>query len=182
MKVDVRVIAATNRHLEESVKAGEFREDLYYRLNVFPILSPPLRDRKDDIPVIVNHFLKKYTVKIGKTIDNISTQAMSALQAYDWPGNVRELENVIERGIILTNGKTLEVRDIPELRVAQKESLTMPSGTLEEIEKAHILRVLEETKGVIEGAKGAAMILGLRPSTLRSRLQKLGIKITRALS
>ena len=182
MKVDVRVIAATNRHLEQTVKAGEFREDLYYRLNVFPILSPPLRDRKEDIPVIVNHFLKKYTVKVGKTIDTISNQAMSALQGYDWPGNVRELENVIERGIILANGKSLEVRDIPELRVAQKESLTTPSGTLEEVERAHILRVLEETKGVIEGAKGAATILGLRPSTLRSRLQKLGIKITRALS
>ena len=182
MKVDVRVIAATNRHLEQTVKAGEFREDLYYRLNVFPILSPPLRDRKEDIPVIVNHFLKKYTVKIGKTIDNISKQAMSSLQAYDWPGNVRELENVIERGIILANGKNLEVRDIPELRVSQVESMNSPSGTLEEVERAHILRVLEETKGVIEGAKGAATILGLRPSTLRSRLQKLGIKITRALS
>ena len=182
MKVDVRVIAATNRQLEQTVKAGEFREDLYYRLNVFPILSPPLRDRKEDIPVIVNHFLKKYTVKIGKTIDNISKQAINSLQAYDWPGNVRELENVIERGIILANGQNLEVRDIPELRVSQVESLNAPSGTLEEVERAHILRVLEETKGVIEGSKGAATILGLRPSTLRSRLQKLGIKITRALS
>jgi chemotaxis protein methyltransferase CheR len=188
MKVDVRVIAATNRQLEQAVQLGEFREDLYYRLNVFPIESPPLRDRKEDIPVLVTHFLKKYTVKIGKPIDTLSKQAMQKLQAYHWPGNVRELENVIERGVILAHGPVLEIGDIPELRIAPSEpvdsaepTLSNPtsSATLEEVERAHILRVLQETKGVIEGPKGAATILGLRPSTLRSRLQKLGIKITR---
>ena len=179
LKVDVRVIAATNRQLEETVKAGEFREDLYYRLNVFPILSPPLRDRKEDIPILVGHFLKKYTVKTGKAVETVSTQAMQTLQSYHWPGNVRELENVIERGIILARGNVLEDPDIPKLRPTHSEPLTSPSATLEEVERAHILHVLEETKGVIEGPKGAAMILGLRPSTLRSRLQKLGLKITR---
>ena len=187
MKVNVRVIAATNRQLEEAVKAGEFREDLYYRLNVFPIESPPLRDRKEDIPVLVKHFLKKFRGKTGKVIETLSTQAINKLQTYHWPGNVRELENVIERGVILARGPVLEIEDIPELRVAPTESEgsvepePSSSATLEEIERAHILRVLQETKGVIEGTKGASTILGLRPSTLRSRLQKLGIKITRTM-
>jgi len=187
LKVNVRVIAATNRQLEQAVKAGEFREDLYYRLNVFPIEGPPLRDRKEDIPVLVNHFLKKFTRKTGKIIETLSKQAMNKLQTYHWPGNVRELENVIERGVILARGPVLETEDIPELRGALSESAVSAepdhssSATLEEIERAHILRVLQETKGVIEGTKGAATILGLRPSTLRSRLQKLGIKITRTM-
>lgn len=179
MKVNVRVIAATNRHLEQAVKAGEFREDLYYRLNVFPINSPPLRERKEDIPVLVSHFLKKFAVKTGKAIETISKQAMQQLQAYHWPGNVRELENVIERGVILSHGPVLELADIPELRRSPCEAVSSSSATLEEVERSHILRVLENTKGVIEGPKGAATILGLRPSTLRSRLQKLGLKITR---
>ncbi len=185
IKVNVRIIAATNRQLEEAVKAGEFREDLYYRLNVFPIESPPLRDRKEDIPLLVNHFLKKFAVKTGKTIKSVSHEGMMKLQSYHWPGNVRELENVIERGVILAHGSALEIEDLPELlgspheRGHPAESSPDVSATLEEVERAHILRVLQETKGVIEGPKGAATILGLRPSTLRSRLQKLGIKITR---
>jgi DNA-binding NtrC family response regulator len=185
IKVDVRIIAATNRQLEQAVKTGEFREDLYYRLNVFPIESPPLRDRKEDIPLLVNHFLQKFTVKTGKAIKGVSHEAMMKLQAYQWPGNVRELENVIERGVILAHRSLLEIENIPELRGALREpgQSAEPdlgaSATLEEVERAHILRILQETNNVIEGAKGAATILGLRPSTLRSRLQKLGIKITR---
>jgi chemotaxis protein methyltransferase CheR len=188
MKVDVRVIAATNRQLEQAVKAGEFREDLYYRLNVFPIESPPLRDRKEDIPLLANHFLQKFTVKTGKPINGVSNEVMTKLQSYHWPGNVRELENVMERGVILAHGATLGVEDIPELQDApQKPSPSAApdlgvSATLEEVERAHILGVLQETKNVIEGSNGAARILGLRPSTLRSRLQKLGIKITRTTS
>ena len=185
IRVDVRIIAATNRQLEQAVKAGEFREDLYYRLNVFPIESPPLRDRKEDIPLLANHFLQKFTVKTGKPINGVSNEVMTKLQSYHWPGNVRELENVMERGVILAHGTTLGVEDIPERQGAPPKPSPSAapdlgvSATLEEVERAHILRVLQETKNVIEGANGAARILGLRPSTLRSRLQKLGIKITR---
>ena len=185
IKVNVRIIAATNRHLEQAVKAGEFREDLYYRLNVFPIEGPPLRDRKEDIPLLVNHFLQKFTGKTGKAIKSVSREAMMKLQSYHWPGNVRELENIIERGVILAQDSVLGVKDIPDLDDAiQKpgdpaESDIDASASLEDVERSHILRVLHETNNVIEGPKGAATILGLRPSTLRSRLQKLGIKITR---
>ena len=185
VKVDVRVIAATNRDLEKAVKEGSFREDLYYRLKVFPILSPPLRERKEDIPILVSHFLKKFEAKIGKKIAAVSQKAMEVLQGYHWPGNVRELENMLERGVILANGSTLELVDIPDLgqssQTKSREPAT-PDGTLqtlEDVERAHILKILQETNGAIEGSKGAAGILGLRPSTLRSRLQKLGIKITR---
>ncbi len=185
VRVNVRIIAATNRHLEQAVKAGEFREDLYYRLNVFPIEGPPLRDRKEDIPLLVNHFLQKFTGKTGKAIKSVSREAMMKLQSYHWPGNVRELENIIERGVILAHGSVLGRQDIPELGDAFQhpgdpgESENAASATLEDVERTHILRVLHETNNVIEGPKGAATILGLRPSTLRSRLQKLGIKITR---
>ena len=188
IKVNVRIIAATNRQLEKAVKAGEFREDLFYRLNVFPIESPPLRERREDISLLVNHFLQKFSAKTGKAIDSVSAEAMTKLQSYHWPGNVRELENVIERGVILANGSKLGIPEIPELQGAPPEPAhSVPpelglSATLEDVEREHILRVLQETNNVVEGPKGAATILGLRPSTLRSRLQKLGIKITRTTS
>jgi len=182
-KVDVRVIAATNRNLEQAVKVGTFRADLYYRLNVFPITSPPLRERKEDIPVLVSHFLDKYSAKIGKKLDTVSQKAMDALHAYHWPGNVRELENMIERGVILAQGSALELENIPDLRsLPQKntsphsQTSVSPIQTLEEVERTHIASVLKETNWVIEGSRGASTILGLNPSTLRSRMQKLGIK------
>ncbi len=180
--VDVRVIAATNRELEQAVKEGTFREDLYYRLNVFPITSPPLRDRKEDIGILVTHFLKKFSGKIGKPIEKVSQEAMSALEAYHWPGNVRELENTIERAVILAQEGALTLQDLPELRAFSLENSKRPDGktntlqTLEVVERTHIQNVLKETNWVIEGAKGAASILGLNASTLRSRMQKLGIK------
>jgi DNA-binding NtrC family response regulator len=181
-KVDVRVIAATNRELEKMVKAGNFREDLYYRLNVFPITSPPLRDRKEDIGILVAHFLKKFSGKIGKTLEHVSQEAMNALEAYHWPGNVRELENTIERAVILAQGEALTLKDLSELRTLAFEKSQRLDGisptlaTLEEVERTHIQNVLKETKWVIEGARGAGSILGVNPSTLRSRMQKLGIK------
>jgi len=181
-KVDVRVIAATNRALEQAVSAGSFREDLYYRLNVFPITSPPLRDRKEDIGVLITHFLKKFSSKIGKNIEKISQEAMTALKAYPWPGNVRELENTIERAVILAQDAALTLNDLPELRGFSSEKskpLNVSSSTLltlEKVERTHIQQVLNETKWVIEGERGAAAILDLHPSTLRSRMQKLKIK------
>ena len=183
-KVDVRVIAATNRNLIQGVKAGNFREDLYYRLNVFPITSPPLRERKEDVPALVSHFLDKYASKIGKPLHQVSEKAMGALQAYDWPGNVRELENMIERGVILAQGWALELENLPDLSSqAFRSSHGSPATsttlqTLEEVERVHIAHVLQETNGVIEGSRGASGILGLNPSTLRSRMVKLGIKKT----
>ncbi|MCH7615149.1 MAG: sigma 54-interacting transcriptional regulator, partial [Nitrospinae bacterium] len=181
-KVDVRVIAATNRALEQAVRSGSFREDLYYRLNVFPITSPPLRDRKEDIGVLIMHFLKKFSSKIGKNIEKISQEAMTALEAYPWPGNVRELENTIERAVILAQDAALTLNDLPELRAFSSEKskpleVSSPTfHTLEEVERTHIQQVLKETKWVIEGERGAAAIVGLNPSTLRSRMQKLKIK------
>jgi len=180
-KVDVRVIAATNRALEQAVRAGSFREDLYYRLNVFPITSPPLRDRKEDIGVLITHFLKKFSSKIGKNIEKISQEAMTALKAYPWPGNVRELENTIERAVILAQEKALTLNDLPELRAFSKKLRPLDVSsqtihTLEVVERTHIQNVLKETKWVIEGERGAAAILDLNPSTLRSRMQKLKIK------
>jgi formate hydrogenlyase transcriptional activator len=185
-KVDVRVIAATNRELEQAVKAGTFREDLYYRLNVFPITSPPLRERREDISILVPHFLKKFRAKIGKPVRTVSPEAMQALQAYRWPGNVRELENMTERAVILSTGSVLEMENFPALSAVtpQLAVTTTPEmdgdslRTLEEIEREYIVQVLKKTSWVVEGQKGAASILGLNPSTLRSRMQKLGMKKT----
>ncbi len=176
IKVDVRVIAATNRDLEKAVKENRFREDLYYRLNVFPIPLPPLRERKEDISLLVQYFVNKHTLRLGKSIEKIRQETMEQLTAYPWPGNVRELENVIERAVILSKGPTLEVGDDLLASSNLGDSEETASLTLEEIERNHILKVLERTQGVIEGPKGAARILNLHPNTLRSRLKKLGIK------
>jgi transcriptional regulator with GAF, ATPase, and Fis domain len=171
IKSDVRVIAATNRNLKEEVNKGRFREDLWYRLNVFPITVPPLRQRKEDIPLLVGSFVSKYSIKMGKEITTIAPEETEALQNYSWPGNVRELENVIERAVIVTQGPTLSV-EIPKT----SESTAYGKQTLEEIEREHIIRVLETSAWKIEGKGGAAQILGLNPGTLRSRMKKLGIK------
>jgi DNA-binding NtrC family response regulator/ligand-binding sensor domain-containing protein len=174
IKVDVRVIAATNRDLDSEIRSGRFREDLYYRLNVFPIVIPPLRERKEDISLLVKHFMEKYSAKSGKQVEMISQNLIDKLQAYHWPGNVRELENIIERAVIITQGKKLMLGDwLPKMEPRSEES-DIP--TLEELEKKHILEVLELTGWRIRGEKGAADILNLKPTTLASRMAKLGIK------
>ncbi len=175
LKVKVRVIAATNRDLEKMAKAGKFREDLFYRLQVFPIVLPPLRRRQEDIPLLVTHFVKTFNQKMGKQIATIPPETMNAFQAYAWPGNVRELENVIERAVILTSG---EVLAIDEHFVANQnaKSEMAAAGSMEEVERNHLLRVLTETNWRISGANSAAERLQLNASTLRSRMQKLGIK------
>ena len=176
-KVDVRVIAATNRDLHAAVKAGSFRADLLYRLNVFPIEVPPLSARASDIPLLVNQFVVKFSSKIGKKIDGVSHVTMDRLMTYAWPGNIRELENVIERATILAKGSMLQIDDI--LLHGNSAPLLPAADSLEEVERAHILRVLGDVGWVIEGKQGAAARLGLHPNTLRSRLQKLGIKKSR---
>ncbi|MFC1734401.1 sigma 54-interacting transcriptional regulator [candidate division KSB1 bacterium] len=173
LKVDVRVIAATNVELEVAINEGKFRSDLYYRLNVFPILVPPLRERKEDIPLLVRHFLIKYGNKIGKKIDVVPQKVMTTLVNYNWPGNVRELENVIERAIILNKGKKLEPGDwLPKNTAVSMSSMVL---SLEELEKNHIIEVLEMTGWRISGDKGAANILKIKPTTLEARMKKLGI-------
>ena len=178
IKVDVRVIAATNRDLNTAVENGEFRKDLFYRLNVFPIVCPPLRERREDIPVLAHHFLFKYGAKIGKRIETIPDKVLESLQAYDWPGNVRELENVIERAIILTRGSALELDEQFNRRATPPETGQQPL-TLQASERASILRALEECDWVIEGESGAAARLDLPASSLRSRMRKLGIRKSR---
>ena len=172
IKVDVRIIAATNRNLKLEVEQGTFREDLWYRLNVYPITMPPLRQRKEDIPVLVEHFVNTYGKKFGKTISSISPRTMQSLQDHSWPGNIRELANVIERAVIQSQASVLQVVDRFE-RVAEQSA---PTQTLEEIERDYIIRTLENTGWRIEGKYGAARVLGLNPSTLRTRMLKLGIQ------
>jgi len=172
IKVDVRIVATTNRNLEEEVRKGRFRQDLYYRLNVFPITVPPLRQRKEDIPLLVKAFVERYARKLGKQITSTQKETMKALQDYPWPGNVRELESIIERAVILCPGPVLQLADKLEI-----SSLPLSSAmrTLEETERKQILKTLSETRWRIEGKDGAAAILGLNPSTLRARMHKLGI-------
>ncbi len=174
LKVDVRVLAATNRDLEKEVKKGSFREDLYYRLNVFPIYCPPLRDRIDDIPLLVNHFCKKLESKIGKVITNIPQKVIDRLQAYNFPGNIRELENIIERAIILSRGGKLGIADwLPK---KGKTTVTANLPTLETVNRNHIVKALKSTNWRISGENGAAKLLGIKPTTLESRIKKLEIK------
>jgi transcriptional regulator with GAF, ATPase, and Fis domain len=172
IKVDVRIIATTNRNLEEEVRKGRFRQDLYYRLNVFPITVPPLRQRTEDIPLLAHAFVERYSKKLGKQITSIQKETMKALQNYPWPGNVRELENVIERAAILCPGPALQLADKLEISCLPFSSTVK---TLEETERNQILKTLSETRWRIEGKEGAAAILGLHPSTLRARMHKLGI-------
>jgi formate hydrogenlyase transcriptional activator len=173
IKTDVRIIAATNRDLKSEVAKGGFREDLWYRLNVYPIELPPLRRRMDDLPLLVEHFIKIYANKLGKTVRSISPRVMQRLQAHSWPGNIRELANVIERAVILTNGTVLQTIDTFER--PEESSATTPQ-TLEDVERDHILKTLKNTGWRIEGPYGAAKVLGINASTLRTRMRKLGIQ------
>ena len=181
-KTDVRIIAATNRNLEEEIRGGRFREDLFYRLNVFPITMPPLRKRCEDIPLLVKYFVTKFNKKMGKKIETISKDALNILQQYHWPGNVRELESVVERAVITSQGAALQVLDRFDTFRKQEE----PAGQQEQagehdvralvdLEHDHILHVLQKTGWRIEGKSGAAGILGLNASTLRARMRKYGI-------
>jgi len=172
IKVDVRIVATTNRNLEEEVHQGRFRQDLYYRLNVFPITVPPLRQRKDDIPLLVQAFVARYARKVGKQITSIQKETMKALQDYPWPGNIRELESIIERAVILCPGPALQLADKLEIAFLP---FSAGMNTLEEVERNQIVKTLLQTQWRIEGKDGAAAILGLNPSTLRARMHKLGI-------
>lgn len=172
-KVNVRVIAATNRNLDQLSKSGQYRPDLYYRLNVFPIHLPPLREREGDIPLLVQYFVRKFAANLGKTIERIPERMMSALQRYSWPGNIRELEHVIERAVILSEGSELE--SIEWLTPQANKAGNGRALTLEEMERQHIIDVLEQTSWRVSGEKGAAKILGLNATTLEARMKKLGI-------
>jgi DNA-binding NtrC family response regulator len=174
--VDVRIIAATNRDLATEVKDGRFRRDLYYRLNVFPITLPALRDRRDDIPHLVRHLVARFAQRFGRPAPEVPSGAMKRLMAYSWPGNIRELENVIQRAIILSADGVLSLGEFNALGSPESGPSLSASMTLEAVEREHILRVLSTTSWRIEGNRGAARVLGLQPSTLRSRLQKLGIR------
>ena len=174
IQVDVRVIAATHRELKKEVDRGNFREDLFYRINVFSIEIPPLRERTEDIPLLVWAFVNEFSDKMGKKILTVTRKTMESLQRYPWPGNVRELRNVIERAVIVSSGEFLQVQ-IPLLPDADHHSAI----TLEEAEHRHILEVLEKTGWRIKGPRGAAEILGLKPSSLYSIMKKLGIPTKR---
>jgi len=194
VRVDVRVIAATNRDLEEAVRNGRFRADLFYRLNVFPIRTPALRERKTDIPPLVTFFVAHFAKKFGKRVEAVSKETMDRLVGYAWPGNIRELQNIVERGVVLSPGPTLELgpellpstgpgveegtrgRPIPAVLAAPAPASAGLDAVLEDVERSHILSALKQAGWVIEGARGAAKILKLHPNTLRSRMEKLGIR------
>ncbi len=179
IQVDTRIIVATNRDLEAEVEKGRFRQDLFFRLNVIPIRVPPLRERKEDIPELVDHFIRKYALGMNRAIKRLDPKAIERLMRYDWPGNIRELENVVERGLVLGSGEVLRfdkqlLGDSEPIR-PESENLI----TLEEHERNYILKVLEATGGIVSGERGAAHILGMKPTTLQSRIKKLGIQPTR---
>jgi len=179
--VDTRIIVATNRNLTDEIAATRFRTDLFYRLNVFPITMPPLRDRRNDIPLLVEHFVAIFTKRIGKTIDKIPQPVMERLVAYDWPGNVRELSNVIERAVITCPGPALRLPKSIEANLTESSGADESQEdliTLKEMERRHILQALETTGWRISGTKGAAKILDINPNTLRNRMKKLGLKKT----
>jgi formate hydrogenlyase transcriptional activator len=175
-QVDVRLVAATNRNLEDMVKRNEFRNDLYYRLNVFPISLPPLRARCEDIPALVEHFVEIYAHRMGKQIDHISSEAMSELISYSWPGNIRQLQNFIERSVILSSESVLRPPSLKAAAAAAAEPESQKAVTLEEAERDHIRKTLEHTRWVVAGPNGAAARLRIHRSTLYYRLQKLGIE------
>jgi len=176
-QVDVRLVAATHRNLVEMVKRNEFRSDLYYRLNVFPIPLPPLRERREDIPALVEHFVEIYSRRMGKQIDQVSPETMFELTSYPWPGNIRELQNFIERSVIVTPGNILQP-PLASLRTAVEVG-SVGAITLEDAEREHIIKILEQARWVVSGPNGAAARLGIKRSTLYFRMQKLGISRTR---
>jgi transcriptional regulator with GAF, ATPase, and Fis domain len=178
IKVDVRIITATNRNLEKEIAEGRFRMDLYYRLNVFPITLPALRERKEDIPLLAIHFTHLYSRKIGKPVNDIGSDALKKLLLYDWPGNIRELENLIERSVLLATGNIITDIVLPE----QHKIIISSTGTketiktIEENERDHIIAALRNCNGKISGEGGAAELLNIHVSTLNSKIKKLGIK------
>ena len=175
-QVDVRVVAATHRDLKQMVRDGEFRSDLYYRLHVFPLSVPPLRERHEDIPLLVRHFVDEYARRMKRRIETIPPQAIEALTSYSWPGNVRELQNFIERAVILSPGSVLR----PPLAELKQAAVQMPSselGTLEEMEREHVLRAVRASNWVIGGPSGAAARLGMKRTTLAYRIRKLNIPL-----
>jgi formate hydrogenlyase transcriptional activator len=195
IRTDARLIAATNRDLEALVSEQKFRSDLYYRLNVFPVRVPALRERPEDIPLLVRHFVQQYSRRISKAIDTIPSETMTTLVKYPWPGNIRELQNVIERAVILTKGPILNIPS-DDLRVSNANSMAMaavagshaasPSGSsqnmraaLDDAERQQIIAALEQSNWIVAGPNGAATRLGIKRSTLQSRMQKLGIRISR---
>jgi formate hydrogenlyase transcriptional activator len=191
LRTDARLIAATNRDLQALVNEQRFRSDLYYRLNVFPVRVPALRERPEDIPLLVRHFVQQFSRNMRKTIDTIPSEAMSTLIRYPWPGNIRELQNVIERAVILTTGPVLQVQS-EDLRVPDSLPAPPPSeplrqapaaanlrSVLDDAERQQILTALEQSNWTVAGQHGAAAALGMKRSTLQSRMQKLGIRISR---
>lgn len=177
IKVDIRIIAATNCNLEKAIAAGRFRLDLYYRLNVFPITMPPLRDRKEDIPALARYFVANLTTKMGRRAKDISAAALKSLTAYDWPGNIRELENIIERSLVLNRGDLIEEVELPENQLSEIP-VQLPDGkikTIRELEKEHIMSTLQYCNGKVSGAGGAAELLDMPANTLFARIKKLGI-------
>ncbi|MCJ7754121.1 MAG: sigma 54-interacting transcriptional regulator, partial [Thermoanaerobaculales bacterium] len=182
--VDVRVIAATNRDLNAEMEAGRFREDLFYRVAVYPITVPPLRDRREDIPLLVQHFVQHFARRLAVRIDEIPAEVMRRLQAYHWPGNVRELQNVIERAVLISTDRVMHLAeplksDADVKAPAYEKEPEAPGLTLDEVERRYIVRVLEATGGQVSGTGGAAEILGLHANTLRYRMKKLGISVSR---
>jgi formate hydrogenlyase transcriptional activator len=188
LKSDARLIAATNRDLAEMVADHEFRADLFYRLNVFPIVLPPLRDRREDIPLLVRHFARQFARRMNRAIDTIPSETMSVLVGYHWPGNIRELQNLVERAVILSTGAVLNVplRDLQSQAQTAAPTNAPVNGksrkieTLEDVERRHVLETLVATDWVVGGPKGAAVLLGLKRSTLQVRMEKLGIRRARA--
>jgi len=188
LKSDARLIAATNRDLAEMVADHEFRADLFYRLNVFPILLPPLRDRRDDIPLLVRHFARQFARRMNRAIDTIPSETMNVLVSYHWPGNIRELQNLVERAVILSTGAVLNVplRDLQSQPQTAVPTDALANGkprkieTLEDVERRHVLETLEATDWIVGGPNGAAVLLGLKRSTLQVRMEKLGIRRARA--
>jgi len=189
IRSDARLIAATNRDLASMVDEQKFRQDLFYRLNVFPIRVPPLRERTEDIPLLVRHFVQQFSRKMNKKIESIPSETMKALVRYDWPGNIRELQNVIERAVILSPGPALRVSlaDLKSrlepvavaLLPAPSVAATNMQSVLDETERAQILRALDQSSGIVSGPEGAAARLGMKRSTLQFRMQKLGIRVSR---
>jgi transcriptional regulator with GAF, ATPase, and Fis domain len=176
LKVDVRIIAATNRNLEEEVAAGQFRQDLYYRLNVFPIVLPPLRERSEDIPPLASFFLARYSKNTGFKVTSIANKVMQELKNYRWPGNVRELEHLIERSILLAGDTVIREVDLPNTQKDKKtEQDVFFNGTLDDVERAYIIQILKRCSGKISGDGGAADVLDIPSTTVHSKIKKLGI-------
>jgi len=174
IRVNVRMVAATNQDLTEMVEKKEFRSDLYYRLNVFPVMIPPLRERREDIPVLVRYFAQKFARQLNRPVEHIPADTLEALSTYAWPGNIRELENLVERAVILSTGPDLVV-PLGELKTSRPLLDAAPVSTLEAAEREHIVRALKATNWVIGGPTGAAAKLGMKRTTLQSKMQKLGI-------